>query len=97
MWLYGLDGLSYERVEWRSSHCGAGEVNPTSIHEDAGFDPWPHSVGQGSSIAVSYGVGHRRSLDPAWLWLQCRPLAWELPYAMGLALKSKTNKKTQKT
>ena len=36
-----------------------------------------------------------------WLWLWCRtaavapirPLAWELPYAVGPALKSKTNKK----
>ena len=38
---------------------------------------------------MSYGVGHRRSLDPALLWLWHRlvdaaliqPLAWELPYA----------------
>ena len=25
------------------------------------FDPWPRSVGQGSSIAMSCGVGHRLS------------------------------------
>ena len=39
--------------------------------------------------------------DPALLWLWCRweaaaliqPLAWELPYAAGLALKSKKKKK----
>ena len=44
---------------------------------------------------MSYGVGHRRSSDPALLWLWCRleatapnePLAWELPYAEGAALK----------
>ena len=29
----------------RSSHCGSAVTNPTSIHEDTGFDPWPHSVG----------------------------------------------------
>ena len=46
-------------------------------------------------------VGRRRSLDPAWLWLWCqpvaaaliRPLAWEFPYAAGVALKSKKKKK----
>ena len=49
------------------------------------------------------GVGHRPGSDPALLRLWCkpavvapiRPLAWELPYAEGVALKSKTNK--QKT
>ena len=46
------------------------------------------------------GVGHRYGLDPALLWLWCRlavvapirPLAWELPHASGVALKSKINK-----
>ena len=54
-------------------------------------------MGWGSSVAVSYGVGHRCSLDITLLWLWCRPeavapvqpLAWELPYAMGAALKRK--------
>ena len=49
---------------------------------------------------MSCGVGHRRSLDLTLLWLWCRlaatalirPLAWELPYAMGAALKSKRKK-----
>ena len=43
---------------------------------------------------MSCGIGHRRSLDPAWLWLWCRPvatapigpLAWEPLYAAGAAL-----------
>ena len=51
---------------------------------------------------MSCGVGHRRGSDPTLLWLWCRlaavaliqPLAWELPYAMGTALKRK-NKKAQ--
>ena len=42
-------------------------------------------------------VGCRRSLDPALLWLWCglasvasiKPLAWEPPYAVGVAIKSK--------
>ena len=67
-------------------------------------DSWPHSVGQGSGIAMSCGVGCRHSLDPMLLWLWCRPaaavpiqpLAWELPNAPGAALnsKSKTKQKT---
>ena len=43
---------------------------------------------------MSCGVGRRRDLDPALLWLWRRPgttalirlLAWELPYATGAAL-----------
>ena len=46
---------------------------------------------------MSCGVGCRCSLDPVLLWLWCRlaaaapirPLAWELPYVMGVALKNK--------
>ena len=47
---------------------------------------------------MSCGVGHRHGLDPVWLWLwpaavaPMGPLAWEPPYAMGVALKSKKNK-----
>ena len=44
---------------------------------------------------MSCGVGHRHGSDPALLWLwhrlaaaaPTRPLAWELPYAAGVALK----------
>ena len=46
---------------------------------------------------MSCGVGHRRNSDTVLLQLWCRlaavapirPLAWELPYAVGVALKSK--------
>ena len=66
-----------------------------------GFHPWPCSVGRGSGIAVSCGVGRRRGWDPAlfWLWgrpaavAPIRPLAWGLPYAMSAALKRKKKKK----
>ena len=62
-------------------------------------------MGQGSGIAVSYGVGHRCSLDSELLWLWCKPtaiapiwpLTWELPYAAGAALKRpKTEKRRSK-
>ena len=46
---------------------------------------------------MSCGVGHRHGLDLVLLWLWQRlaavaliqPLAWELPYAAGVALKRK--------
>ena len=46
---------------------------------------------------MSCGVGHRHGLVPMLLWLGCRPaaaalirpLARELPYATGVALKRK--------
>ena len=53
---------------------------------------------------MSCGVGCRYGLDPALLWLWCRlavvaptgSLAWEHPYAAGLALKSrKTETETE--
>ena len=52
---------------------------------------------------MSCGVDHRRSLDLALLWLWCRsvalalirPLAWEPPYAVGVAVE-KTKKKINK-
>ena len=48
-------------------------------------------------MAVNYGVLCTCSSDPVWLWLWHRPavvaliqlLAWELPYALGVALKNK--------
>ena len=55
---------------------------------------------------MSCGIGHRRCLDPALLWLWCRlaatapirHLAWEPPYAAGVALKDeKTKTKQNKT
>ena len=54
---------------------------------------------------MSCGVGHRGGSDLALLWLWCGlaataligSLAWELPNAMGAALKNKqTNKQTNK-
>ena len=48
-------------------------------------------------------IGRRLGSDLLLLWLWCRPaavapirgLAWEPPYAMGVALKSKKRKKNQ--
>ena len=67
-------------------------MNQISNHEDLGSNPW---FSQWVGVAMSCGVGLRRSSDPTLLWLWCRlvatapigPLAWELPYAVGAALK----------
>ena len=53
---------------------------------------------------MSCGVGSRCGLDPVLLWLWHRPataapnppLAWELPYAVGVALKRPKTKKKKK-
>ena len=53
---------------------------------------------------MSCGIGHRCGLDLVLLWLWGRPaaaaliqlLAWEPPYAAGVALKSKSKKKKKR-
>ena len=58
--------------------------------------------GSGIATAVNCGVGRRHGSDPKVLWhrpaavVPILPLAWELPYAMGVALKSKKKKKKKK-
>ena len=53
---------------------------------------------------MSCGVGHKRSSDPALLWLGrtmaavalIQPLAWEPPHTAGVALKSEKKEKKKK-
>ena len=77
----------------RSSCCGSVVMNPTSTYEDADLIPGLAQWVKGSGSALSCGVCHTHGLDLVWLWLWRRlapaalilPLAWELPYAVGMA------------
>ena len=100
MWPNIKPGLQWFGIQWASvkllwsSHCGTVEMKPTGIRENEGLIPgfaW---------VAMSCGVGHRCGLDLALLCLWHRPatvaliqpLAWEFPYAAGIAIKSKNKK-----
>ena len=66
-------------MPFRSSQCGSVVTNPTSIHEDEGLIPdlaqWiKYLLLPGAVVQVT---------DAA----PIRPLAWELRYAVGEALK----------
>ena len=72
--------------------------NLTSIHKDVGLIPGLLG-GLRSEVAVSCSVGYRCSSDLVLLWLWHKPavvalipLAWELRYAVGMALKRKKKK-----
>ena len=83
--------------EIQSSHHGSVFNEPNKYPWGCRFNPWPCSLVWGSGIAMSCCVGCRCSSDPAFLWLWHRlaatasiwPLAWEPPYAMGVAQKKK--------
>ena len=81
--------------------CGSVVMNPTRIHEDTGSVPGLTQWIKDPGIAMSCGVGRRHSSDLALLCLWCKMtatvpiqlLAWELPYAMGAALKRQEKNK----
>ena len=90
-WLNRKDMMwALRRINKRNSCCGSAITNPTRIHEDAGLIPGP-------ALWVKHEVWRscRCSSEPVLLWLCCRlaaaalilSLVWELPYAVGVALK----------
>ena len=79
-------------------------MNLTSICEDTGLLPGPAHWVKDLGFSMSCDVVCRHSLDLAWLWLwyrpvataQIPPLAWEPPYATGVALKRQNNNNDNK-
>ena len=73
------------------------ETNLTSIYEDTDWIPGLVFSGLRSGVVMSCAAGCRCSSDLELLWLQgrpvatalIRPLAWEPPCAMGVAVKKK--------
>ena len=76
--------------------------NPTNIHEDVGSIPGLTKWVKGSRTATCCSIVCRCSsyLALPWMWLAAvaliRPLAWELPYASGWALKRHKKKKKER-
>ena len=66
---------------------------PNQYPQGCRADPQPCSVGSGSGIAMSCGIGYTCGSDPMWLWLGCQlgaaapiqALALELPHAARAA------------
>ena len=88
----------------RSSRCGLGVTNLTSDHENSGLIPGFAQWVKGSDVDVNCGIGCKHRSDPTlpWLWHRLeataliRPLAWELLYALCVALKRLKKKKKER-
>ena len=99
--------FDWKNTKTWTSPWGSAVMNLTSVHEDMGLIPGPAQWLKESGVTMSCGVSCRHSWDLVLLWLWCRlataaliwPLAWELPYALGAALKKQKipKHKTQKT
>ena len=76
-------------------------TNPTRKHEVVGSTP---GVTQWDKDPLSCGIGRRRNseLSLLWLWRRpaaiapIRPLAWELPRAVGAAIEKAKNNNNNK-
>ena len=79
---------AYENVAAGSSCRGSAVTNPTSIHEDTSSIP---GLAQRIRIQCWHEVwcGSQMRFGSPVAMASIQPLAWELPYAIGVALKKK--------
>ena len=83
-----------------SSCCGRAAMNPTRNHEIVGSILGLAQWVEDWALPVNCGIVRRCCSDLVMLWLWCmlaavaliKPLAWEPPYAKGVALKKKRQK-----
>ena len=67
---------------WHSENESSCGVGPQSGR----FNPWPHSVGRGSGVAMSRGVGHRCGSDPKLIWYMLAAIAPIQPLVWGMSI-----------
>ena len=94
----------YLKNVFRSSRRGSVVNKSAKNHEVVGSIPGLAQWVKDPALPVSCGVVHRHGSDPELLWLwsrtvataPIRPLAWEPPYATGVALKKDKRQKNPK-
>ena len=93
VWMLSLDILTFKFMIMREFPLCLSKLQTWLVSKRM----WVQSLASIFGIAKSCGVGRRRSSNPELLWLWRRliaaaliqPLAWELTYAGGVALKRK--------
>ena len=79
----------------KGSRCVSVVTNSTSIHKDANSVPGLAQCVKDPLFCCELWCGLQTHCDLALLWRRptamalIQPLAWELPYASGVALKTK--------